>query len=65
MDEFGVSLRLGMIICMVSRVKQSIWKGFFNYGTGFGKFLGCGWRIDYEKVKEKMMKLEGVEEVEG
>ena len=24
----GVSLRLGIVIFMVSRVKQSIWKGF-------------------------------------
>ena len=28
MHEFGVSLRLGKMVCMVSRVKQSIWKGF-------------------------------------
>ena len=28
MHEFGVSLRLGMMVCMVSRVKQSKWKGF-------------------------------------
>ena len=28
MNEFGVSLRLGKMVCMVSRVKQSIWKGF-------------------------------------
>ena len=27
MHEFGVSLRLEMMVCMVSRVKQSIWKG--------------------------------------
>ena len=26
--------------------------------------MGYGWRIGYGKVKEKMMKLEGVEEVE-
>ena len=26
--KFGVSLRLRMMVCMVSRVKQSIWKGF-------------------------------------
>ena len=24
----GVSLRLGIVVFMVSRVKQSIWKGF-------------------------------------
>ena len=28
MHEFGISLRLGKMVCMVSRVKQSIWKGF-------------------------------------
>ena len=28
MYEFGVSLRLWMIVCMVSRLKKSIWKGF-------------------------------------
>ena len=28
MDEFGVSLRLWMMIFMVSRVKHSLWKGF-------------------------------------
>ena len=28
MYEFGVSLRLGMMFIMVSRMKQGIWKGF-------------------------------------
>ena len=28
MHEFGVSLRLGMMVCMVYSVKQSIWKCF-------------------------------------
>ena len=28
MHEFEVSLRLGKMVCKVSRVKQSIWKGF-------------------------------------
>ena len=28
MHEYGVSLRLWMMVCMVSRVKQSIWKKF-------------------------------------
>ena len=28
MHDFGVSLRLGMMISRVYRVKQSIWKGF-------------------------------------
>ena len=28
MQEFGVFIRLWKMVCMVSRVKQSIWKGF-------------------------------------
>ena len=28
MHAFGVSLRLGKMVCMVSRVNQNIWKGF-------------------------------------
>ena len=28
MHDFEVSLRLGMMVFMVSRVKQRIWKGF-------------------------------------
>ena len=28
MHEFWVSLRLGKMVCMVSMVNQSIWKGF-------------------------------------
>ena len=28
MHEFEVSLRLGMMVCMVSKVKQNIWKSF-------------------------------------
>ena len=28
MHDFGVSLRLGMMVSRVSRVTQSIWKGF-------------------------------------
>ena len=28
MHDFGVSLRLGKMVCMVCRVKQSIWKCF-------------------------------------
>ena len=42
MYEFGVSLRLGMMVCMVSRVKQSIWKGFTIMEPnleGFGLWL--------------------------
>ena len=28
MHDFGVSLRLGMMVSMVYNVKQMIWKGF-------------------------------------
>ena len=28
MHEFGVSLRLGKMVFIVSRVKQNIWKSF-------------------------------------
>ena len=28
MHEFGVSLRLGKMVCMISKAKQSIWKDF-------------------------------------
>ena len=38
MDDFGVSLRLGMMDFMVSRVKQGIWKGFRSMEPD----LGCG-----------------------
>ena len=30
MHKFRVSLRLGKMVCMVSMVNQSIWKGFRN-----------------------------------
>ena len=44
MYEFGDSLRLGRIVFMVSRVKQSILKGFISMGQ------------DLESSKEKMMR---------
>ena len=28
MHEFGISIRSGMMVCMVFRIKQSIWKDF-------------------------------------
>ena len=31
MHDFGVYIRLGMMIFMISRVKQSKWKGFFFF----------------------------------
>ena len=30
MHEFGVSVRLGMMVFMVSRVKEGSWKGFIG-----------------------------------
>ena len=38
MHEFGVSLRLGMMVFMVSRVKQGIWKGFRGMEQDFESF---------------------------
>ena len=38
MHEFGVSLRLRMMVCMVSRVKQSIWKGFRSMKQDLERF---------------------------
>ena len=55
MHEFGVSLRLGKMVCMVSRVKQSIWKGFRsmkldleNFGLRLKIWLWKGEREDDE-----------------
>ena len=38
MHEFGVSLRFWMMVFMVSRVKQSIWKGFRSMEHDFEGF---------------------------
>ena len=38
MHEFGVSLRLWMIVFMVSKVKRSIWKGFRSMEQDFEGF---------------------------
>ena len=38
MQDFRVSLRLGMIILRVFRVKQSIWKGFKSMEPKFESF---------------------------
>ena len=48
MREFGVSLRFGMMICMVSRVKQSIWKCL---GLRLKIWLWESEREDYEMSK--------------
>ena len=41
------------MVCMVSRVKQGIWKCFRSMELDFGKFLV---NVGYGKVKEKMMR---------
>ena len=38
MHDFRVSLRLGMMVFMVSRLKTKYFKRFLKYGTRFGKF---------------------------
>ena len=54
MHEFEVSLWLGMIIFIVSRVKQ----GFSKCFRGIEDFESFGLRLEigYGKVKEKMMR---------
>ena len=42
MHNFGVSLWVGKMVCIVSKVKQSIWKGFRSiepYLKSFGLWL--------------------------
>ena len=48
MHDFGVSLRLGMMVFMVSRVKQSILKCFWKYGTRFVKSWVMVGELDLE-----------------
>ena len=38
MHDFGISLRLGMMISRVSRVKKKYMERFWKYGTKFRKF---------------------------
>ena len=38
MHDLWVSLRLRMMVSMVSSVKQSIWKGFRSMEPDFGSF---------------------------
>ena len=58
MHEFGVSLRLGKMVCMVYRVKQSIWKCFRSieldlesFGLRLKIWLWKGEREDDETSK--------------
>ena len=44
-----------MMVFIVPRVKQSIWKGFKSMELD-RKVLGCCWRIGFGKLKEKMMR---------
>ena len=53
MHDFEVSLRFGMIVSMVSRVKQSIWKIFGSMKPDLESF-GLRLKICYGNVKEKM-----------
>ena len=56
--NLGVSLRLGKMVCMVSRVNHSIWKGFRNleldleiFGLRLKIWLWKGEREDEEMSK--------------
>ena len=50
MHELGISLRLGMMVFMVFRIKQGFWKEQ-DYES-----FGLRLKIGYGKVKEKMMR---------
>ena len=52
MHDFGVSLRLGIIVSMVSRVKHSIWKGFGSMELDLESFC-WGWKIGFGKLKRE------------
>ena len=54
---------LGVMVFIVSRVKQSIWKGFRSMELGLKSFELKLKKKGYGKVKEKMMKFVGV--IEG
>ena len=54
MHEFGVSLKLGNMVCMVSRVNQSIWKGFRSMEKKLDlEVWGCGWIIGFGRIKRE------------
>ena len=51
MHKFRVSLSLGKMIFMVSRLNKLFGKGFEVWNQN-RKVLGCGWRIEFGKLKE-------------
>ena len=53
MHEFGVSLRLGKMVCMVSMVNQSIWKGFRSMEQKLERF---GLWLDNRKEKDDKIR---------
>ena len=53
MHDFRVSIRLGMMIFMVSRMKQNIWKDFISMKQDMESF-GLRLKISYGKVKDEM-----------
>ena len=52
MLEFGVSLSLGITVCMIYKVKQNIRKCFKRMEPDLKSF-GFGWIIGFEKLKKK------------
>ena len=57
MHEFGASLRLGKIVFMISRMNQSILKGFRSMEQkleSVGLWLdNCGWIIGFGRLKRE------------
>ena len=53
MHGFGVSLRLGIKVFMVSTVKQSIWKGFRSMEPDLESFGFMIEEFDLESLKKK------------
>ena len=49
MHEFGVSLRLGKILFMASRLNKVFGKGFEVWNQNW-KILGCGWIIGFRNI---------------
>ena len=45
MHDFGVYLRLGMMIFMVSTIKKKLFGKVFEVWNQIWKVLGCGWRM--------------------
>ena len=51
MHEFGVSLCLEKMVFMVSSLNKVFGKSFEVWNQN-QKVLGCGWRIEFGKLKE-------------